>query len=369
MIKEIQSKSLLRKHNKVDSWFLARYGMNLYRGCQHNCAYCDGRAEGYYVDGEFGEDIAVKVNAPSLLRRELDPRRKRVPLKKGFIMLGGGVGDSYQPAELKYKLTQQILEILFAENWPVHILTKSTADKRDLDIIKKINEKTRAFVSFSLSSVDDHLCSIFEPGVPTATARLETISFFKDNGIACGIYLMPVIPFISDTPDMISAVMQKARDHKVDFLVFGGMTIKPGRQREHYMKILNNTFPELVDKYEKLYLNDKWGSAAGDYYIRIHQLFSSLVLEFKIPPRMPPRLFQNFLAQDDQVIVILEHIDYLLKLQGMKSNYGYAAYQLLKLAEPLTSIKHPLNRIKGVGDKIARVINEILETGTGSLYQ
>ncbi len=100
-IKETEAKSILRKHKKIDSWFLSRYGMNLYRGCTHNCVYCDGRAEGYYVEGEFGKDVVVKVNAVEILKKELDPKRKRIPFKRGFILVGGGVGDSYQPIEKK----------------------------------------------------------------------------------------------------------------------------------------------------------------------------------------------------------------------------------------------------------------------------
>jgi DNA repair photolyase len=85
-IKEVAAKSILRKHKKIDSWFLSRYGMNLYRGCTHNCVYCDGRAEGYYVEGEFGSDVAVKINALEVLRRELDSKRKRTPFKRGYII-------------------------------------------------------------------------------------------------------------------------------------------------------------------------------------------------------------------------------------------------------------------------------------------
>lgn len=81
-IREIEAKSILRKYKKIESWFLTCYGMNLYRGCQHNCVYCDGRSEKYQVGGEFGEDVVVKINAIEVLRRELDPRRKRTPLKR-----------------------------------------------------------------------------------------------------------------------------------------------------------------------------------------------------------------------------------------------------------------------------------------------
>src|SRR4030066_1759735 len=160
-IREVEAKSILRKHKRMDSWFISCYGMNLYRGCTHSCVYCDGRAEGYYVDGEFGKDVTVKVNAIEILRRELDPTRKRVPFKRSFILVGGGVGDSYQPIEKKYQLTRKTLELMYEYNFPVHMLTKSTLIERDIDILKEINKQSRAIVSFSFSSVDDRISAVF----------------------------------------------------------------------------------------------------------------------------------------------------------------------------------------------------------------
>jgi len=113
-IREIEAKSILLKRKHIDSWFVSRYGMNLYRGYQHNCAYCDGRAEGYYVEGEFGRDVGVKINAPEILRR-------------------------------------------------------------DLDLLQQINRQRRALVCFSISSVDERISRIFEPGVPAPRERLETL--------------------------------------------------------------------------------------------------------------------------------------------------------------------------------------------------
>lgn len=177
-IKEVKAKSILRKHKKIESWFISHYGMNLYRGCTHNCVYCDGRAEGYYVDGEFGKDVVVKVNAIDILQRELSPKRKRTPFKRSFIMVGGGVGDSYQPIEKEYQLTRKALQLINQYNFPVHMLTKSTLIKRDIDILKKINEKYRVIVSFSFSSVDDKISAVFEPGVPSPTERLKNTRLF-----------------------------------------------------------------------------------------------------------------------------------------------------------------------------------------------
>lgn len=93
--KEIQAKSILRKYKKIDSWFVSQYRMNLYRGCTHNCIYCDGRSEKYQVNGNFGEEVVVKINAIDILKKELAKSRKKIPLKNSFIMIGGGVGDSY----------------------------------------------------------------------------------------------------------------------------------------------------------------------------------------------------------------------------------------------------------------------------------
>ena len=367
-IHEIHAKSILRKHKKIDSWFVTRYGMNLYRGCTHNCVYCDGRAERYYVDGNFGEDVAVKVNAIDLLRRELDPRRKRKPFKRGYVMLGGGVGDSYQPVEKKYRLSRQALHVIHQHGFPVHILTKSTFVKRDADIIAEIDKKSRAIVSFSMSSVDDGISAIFEPGVPAPSKRLETIAFFKNQGIACGLYLLPVIPYITDTTDMIEAAVRTAKDIGIDFIVFGGMTLKQGRQQEYYTDVLRNHYPELLPEYDSTYTGGQYGEATPEYYRTISQVFDMVASKHKVAKRLPARLFNDILDENDRVTVILEQLDYLLRLKGAKSPYAYAAYSISKLATPVSLLEN-LRQIKGVGQTTERVIREIIKTGTCAQYE
>ncbi|MCK5739721.1 radical SAM protein, partial [bacterium] len=229
---EIEAKSILRKYKKLDSWFVARYGMNFYRGCEHNCVYCDGRDEKYRVEGEFGQEVTVKINALNILRRELDPSRRRKPMPRGFMLPGGGVGDSYQPLEEKYQLTRGALKIMLEFGWPVHILTKSTLVERDLDLLLQLNRQQRVIVSFSFSSVSDKASAVFEPGVPPPSERLATISRLRAAGITCGMYLMPVIPFITDTPIQMDRTIRKAKEAGVRFIVFGGMTLKEGRQKD-----------------------------------------------------------------------------------------------------------------------------------------
>lgn len=366
-VREVEARSILRKNKKIESWFLTYYGMNLYRGCLHNCVYCDGRAEKYQVDGEFGSDVVVKVNAIELLRRELD--RKRTPFKRGYVGVGGGVGDSYQSVEKKYELTRKTLQLLYEKNFPVHVLTKSTLVKRDIDILKQINEETRAIVSFSFSSADDEISAIFEPGVPPPSERLETIKMFKEEGISCGMYLMPVIPFITDTKEKMEETVSKACEVGIDFIIFGGITLKEGRQKDYFFDVLKNHFPERIVDYNIIYRGDKWGSATGSYYGSINLMFYTIAKAYKMPIRIPLDLYKEILSENDLVVVLLEHIDYFLKMKGGKSPFGYAAHSISQLKQPLSAMKGDLKKIKGVGSVTERIIREILETGSCSYYE
>ena len=343
--------------------------MNIYRGCAHDCVYCDGRAEKYQTHKDFESKVIVKKNAVGLLKKELTPNPRRKTLKPGFVMIGGGVGDSYQPIEKQYKITRGVLKYLYTTNFPVHILTKSTLVERDIDILKQINSKTRAIVSFSFSSVDDEISKIFEPGVPSPSKRLETIKKLKDKGFFCGMFLMPVIPFITDNPKLIEESVKKAKDAGVDFIIFSGMTLKDGRQKEYFFKTLKENYPNLLVEYNHIYRGDKWGSAIPEYYNSIHKTFSFFARQYKMPVRIPSVIFNDFLDKTDLVTVILDQIDYLLKMHGSKSAYGFASYSISQLQKPIEGQRNNLRKIKGVGPTIERNILEIIDTGTCNYYE
>ena len=368
-MREITAKSLLRKQKKIDSWFISRYGMNLYRGCAHNCAYCDGRAEGYYVEGDFGDDVAIKVNAAEVLRRELHPGRKRTPLPRSFLVVGGGVGDSYQPAEQTYQLTRSVLHVIHHHHFPVHMLTKSTLIERDIDLLTAINAESRALISMSFSSVDDAVSAIVEPGVPAPSERLKTLARFKQNGFACGMFLMPVMPFLTDSPAFIDRAFRAAAKRDLDYLLFSGMTLKDGRQKDYFLNVLHTHYPALTATYRRLYPGDKWGAATSEYYQALHQTFGDIARQYPIPIRIPARLYQDILSEKELVVVILEQLDYLLNQQGHSSPYGYAAYAVSQLKEPLPRMKGTLQTVKGIGKVTENIILEILETGTSSYYE
>jgi DNA repair photolyase len=381
-VKEIEAKSLLRNMRRIDSWFVAGYGMNLYRGCAHDCAYCDGRAEKYRVEGDFGAEVSVKVNALEVLRREL----RRLPKApgyaaelwpqtggvenqpSGFILLGGGVGDGYQPLDEKYRLTRKVLELLEEKGLPVHVLTKSTLVLRDADILERVNGAARAVVSFSISSTDDDQSAIFEPGVPPPSERLKALSALKRRGIPCGVFLMPVIPFVTDSQAMISRAVREAADAGADFVTFGGMTLKEGRQKEHFLRALGRGRPELVERCRALYAhNDRWGAAMGDYYDRIGRLFGAAAKQYGVPPRMPLSVFQGLLHEKDLVIVLLEHIHEMLQIEGASSPFRYAASRVSRSTGPVSAEQG--GSAGKQSDSIGRAIGEIVQTGTCELYE
>jgi len=372
-VQEIEAKSLLRKNKRVDSWFLSAYGMNIYRGCQHDCIYCDGRAEKYRVDGDFGCQVSVKINALDLLKKELNPKRKRTPFRRGYICIGGGVGDSYQPIEEKYRLTRQILEFLCQKNFPIHILTKSRLVLRDLDFLKELNKKNHVIVSFSLSSARDDLGGQWEPGASLPSQRLEAVRILKNAGIAVGIFLLPVIPYITDSLNIISDSLDKARNAGADFVMFGGMTLKQGRQMDFFYEYLKKLYPQLMEQYTNIYtLNHpgcRWGNAIDRYYRDIQQNFNRAVHKYPLPQRIPPRFYLDLLEENDRVMVMLEHIDYYLKARGRKSPCGYAAYSISRLKEPISSIKDNLCSLPGVGPFTENIILDILNNGKSTLLE
>jgi DNA repair photolyase len=371
MIREITAKSILLKHKKIDSWFASSYGINLYRGCTHNCVYCDGRSEKYQVEGEFGRDCTIKTNAIALLDKELNPERKRSPFRNGFFTVCGGVSDSYQPFEKTRELCRQTLELLYKYRHPVHMLTKSTLIERDIDLLQKINRQNKALVSFSFSSVDDEISRLLEPGVPPPSERLKTLRRIKAAGISCGMYLMPVVPFLTDSCEMIDNSVAQAKNAGVDFIVFGGMTLKAGRQKEHFMSFIKRYFPEYVTRYENLYSADTlWGSPEATYAFSIEKLFESIATKYSVPKRIPSPIFTPLVSRKELLLLILEQLDYLVKMKNINSPYGYAAYTLSNVITPIETFSYEeLLRLKGIGPFTAQLILEILTTGKCTYYE
>ena len=235
----IQAKSILSAKN----------GMNLYRGCQHGCIYCDSRSNCYQMDHAF-EDIAVKENALELLEAAL--KRKRKPCMIGT----GSMSDPYIPLESKLRMTRKSLELIEKYGFGATLITKSDLVLRDLDLLKKINGKTKAVVQMTLTTADDALCQVLEPEVSPTSARIAALKECQKAGIPTVVWLCPILPFLNDTEENIRSIVEACADAEVKGIIhFGmGLTLREGNREYFYMQ-LDRHFPGLKERYIRCFGN------------------------------------------------------------------------------------------------------------------
>ena len=247
MIKEITSKTILTKTKITSSWFPIDFNTNFYRGCLHGCIYCDSRSECYNI--ENFDDILVKVNAPKLMQQEL--AKKKI---KGLIGTGS-MSDPYLPIERKYRITRRCLEVIKDYNYPVFIMTKSDIILEDIDLLEKINKKTKVTVVFTLTTVNDEIASKIEPGAPLPSKRLIAMQELTKRGILTGVLLMPVLPFILDNENNILEVINSAKKFGATFIYpYFGVTLRD-RQRTYYYDKLDKIWPNVKEKYQSFFGN------------------------------------------------------------------------------------------------------------------
>ena len=242
MYHEIRAKTLLASVRGDDPIFGLKYNLNLYRGCEHQCIYCDSRSECYGIE-DF-RDVLVKVNAIELLQKELP--RKRVKGTVGF----GSMSDPYTRAELKYGLTTQALRVILQHAYPAHLITKSDLILKDIDLLAEV-ARVHCSVCFSVSTADDTLARKVEPGAPPPSARFDAMQALAERGIAAGICMMPILPFIEDNPENIRAIVEQTAAHKGTYIIpWFGMSMRD-RQRAYYYEQLDRQFPGIRAKYER----------------------------------------------------------------------------------------------------------------------
>lgn len=237
----------------------AKNGMNLYRGCTHGCIYCDSRSTCYGMEHDF-EDIEVKENALELLENALKRKRKK-------CMIGtGSMTDPYIPAELKLGNVRKAL-LLHEYGFGFTVITKSDRILRDLDLLQKINERAKCVVQMTLTTHDEDLCKKLEPNVSTTAERLNVLLRLRDAGIPTVVWLCPILPFINDTEENITGILDYCTQAKVRGIIcFGmGMTLRDGN-RQYFYSQLGRHFPGMKEKYMRAYGTQYiLGSPKGKY--------------------------------------------------------------------------------------------------------
>lgn len=237
----VPAKSILSGYREQNPWFGINYNFNIYRGCSHGCIYCDSRSECYRVE-EF-DRVRAKQDALAILEKELQGKRK-----KG-VAGTGAMSDPYNPLEKEYGLTRDALALLDAYGFGAAICTKSDLVIRDADMLRKIAVHSPVLVKMTITTADDALCGKLEPHAPPASARLRAIRELSGKGIFTGILLMPVLPFIEDSPENILEVVRLGRECGARFIFPAfGVTLRQN-QRDWFFGELDETFPGLKQQY------------------------------------------------------------------------------------------------------------------------
>jgi len=243
----INSNKLIQSVSGEHAWFGSNYNMNIYRGCNHGCIYCDSRSSCYQIH-EF-DKVKAKKDAPLKIEKELSTKRK-----KGVISLGG-MNDPYNPFEKEIEYTRQALISINKHSFGAFVITKSNLVTRDIDIFKEIKTHSVCNVAITITTSDDRLQSRIERNVTSTSDRFKAIKELRDNDIFAGILMMPILPFINDTKENIRGIVEQAKAANANYIYPSfGVTLRDN-QREHFFgKIGEKLTKQYMNEYEEKYM-------------------------------------------------------------------------------------------------------------------
>jgi len=307
-IKSIKKNTLL-----MDYYFMGKYHFSPYMACQHGCKYCDGRCEKYYVEGDFEKDIVIRENIATLLEKKLPTYRE-----KGTILIGSGISDPYQPVETKEKLMIKCLSHIVDTKFSVSVMTKSSLALRDIDLYDAINKKTRALLMVSLVYSSDKDRKIMEPSASSVQARLDMIKQFKERKIPVCVLAMPLLPLISDDIESVIKLFDLLKTLDVDVIMPGGLTLRPGKQKDLYLDIIDKHYPKLLKKYQTIYRGNYPSGSPENYYMaKIMPPIYQALKERAIPSYLPHKIYKGCYPAYDEIFFLIKHMKQLYKYSSI----------------------------------------------------
>ncbi|HEV7184684.1 MAG TPA: Rv2578c family radical SAM protein [Leifsonia sp.] len=275
---EVLAKSAINKIPGGGGAMPFGWTINPYRGCSHACVYCFARPTHSYLDLDSGKDfdneIIVKVNVAEVLRKELGrPGWAHHP-----VALGTNT-DPYQRAEGRYALMPRIIDALADTGTPFSILTKGSLLRRDLDLLADAAHRVPVDLAMSIAVYDDELQQSVEPGTPSTKARLATVTAVREHGLDCSVFLMPILPYLTDSRAHLDEALRQAKDAGATSVLYTALHLKPG-VKEWYYLWLEREHPPLLPLYRRMYAGGahapkgyrQWLAAKIKPLIRAHGL-------------------------------------------------------------------------------------------------
>jgi DNA repair photolyase len=369
-----QPNTILNKSKRADHWFWTRYTAYPYMGCQHGCVFCYSRERKYIPHkpqdveavydveaDEFSHLIKVKENAPQLLRKSLG----RVPVDMVFT------GD-YQPAERRFKLSRQMLEVCLELGFPVFVLSRSPLVTRDLDLLQAINQRSKAVVAFSIISTPESNnyqdISKLEALAPKAEVRFNAMEEIAKAGILTGTVAMPLLPGLCDDDLNLHSLAKWTAGHGGKFVLAGGLTLAD-QQKEFFMRIIRRDHPDLVPLYTKLYPVGSYAQAQTWRWVglKVHEYCAQAGISDRIPRPIIPGEKREL---NKRIVEALAYKLYTLELENASSSqiwaYRKAAWAVEDLEQDVGLVYRSLGRkslesIPGISLSLAGEIEALIE--------
>lgn len=278
-------KEIIYKHTQVKKilhhinvWFLPfRWGINPYRGCEHNCLYCNARYTHEYLGlptGEFAYKIMVKDNAAEILDEELS----REKWNKKWTINMATVTDPYQPAENKFKITRELLKVFLKHHNALLVTTKSDLILRDLDILTEIAQTGFLNVVITIPTLGEDLRKKIEPRASGVHRRIEIIRKIHEAGITVGVTSIPLFPYISDSEQDIENLTRTFAENGADYVIIDMLNLRE-EVRGRIMPFIKEHYPELALDYEKLY---KTNYCNKEYAKKMRKYANKLVKKYRV---------------------------------------------------------------------------------------
>ncbi len=262
-----------------------------------------------------------------------------------------------------------MLEAIKELNFPIFILTKSSLVERDIDLIGEINGQNLAIVAFSITSLEDEVWKTWEPQASPPEERLRVIGKFSKMGVPTGVVIMPILPFISDSTESIEKLVSRAKMEGASFIIAGGLMLRD-RQKKYYYQKLQEKHPELIPKYSQI-CSEQGYHANEEYNQKINSTVLEACRKYEIPLRIPHKLFHGKIPIKDECSHLLQQIAYFLDITGKRgSAYRKAANQIFKTTQDIVKLtkEEKITKIPGVGEKIGKIIQEIVQNGESEYY-
>lgn len=259
-----------------------RWTVNPYRGCTHACVYCFARGSHRYLDFDTGRDfdtqVVVKINVAEVLTAEL----ARPSWTHDHVALGTNT-DPYQPAEGRYRLMPGIIRALMESGTPLSILTKSTLMRRDIPLLVEASARGNVDLAMSIALADDDVRRTLEPGTPTTQARLDTVATLRDAGLECDVFLMPILPHLTDATDDLARHLRDIRDAGARAVIAGPLHLRRD-VKPWFFAWLERTHPELVSRYRRIFPGHAT-QASQDYRRDLAARVRPLIRRLGLEPR------------------------------------------------------------------------------------